>query len=223
MNFIVQHQPAAIIFDILLFASAILTLIFPLKRKFTVSFGLLLFLLGMIYNNYSLHHNQTMAGFMIIMIVFWPADNETCGLLWQGVRYFTCLLYPISFFWKTVYGHAFYYWPQGVGSMKSNLVEYMYMNPGGIFTQVCKWLLDHGWILNTGTIIVALLELMMIIGLFTRKYDRLLFWFPVIIHVSTYFFADVLYYELLVLDISLLSMIQINRIGKRIPLLSLGS
>lgn len=223
LNFIVAHQTVAVLFDLLLFSTAILTLFFPLKRRFIIPFSLLLFLLALIYNNYSLHHNQTMAGFMIVLFAFWPRDNEKSFFLWQGVRYLTCLIYPLSFFWKTVYGKAFYYWPQGIGSAKANLVEYMYVNPESSFTSVIKWFLQHSWILNAGTTMIVLMELLMLTGLFTKKYDRILFWFPVIIHVSTYFFADVLYYELLVMDISLLSMLQINTIGKRLPLLSLGS
>ncbi len=223
LDFIVLHKPVAVLFDIFLFITGLSSLLFPLKKIFIIPFSLLLFLLGLIYNNYSLHHNQTLAGFMIILVAFWPGDNEKSFLLWQGVRYFTCLVYPIAFFWKTVFGHAFYYWPQGVGSVKANLVEYIYLNPAGLFTGITKWLLQHGWILNAGTVLIGLLELFMIIGIFTKKFDRLLFFFPIIIHVSTYFFSDVFYYELLVLDFSLLSMRQINKIGKAVPLLSLGS
>ena len=222
LHFIVSHKVIAAGFDIALFSCALLVVFFPLKRRFIIPLSLLLFLLGLIYNNYSLHHNQTMAGCMIVLFAFWPKDNDSCFLLWQGVRYLTCLIYPISFFWKTIYGKAFYYWPQGVGTVKANLVEYMYMNPGSFFTGICKWFLQHGWILNAATMAIALMELLMLTGLFTKKYDRVLFWIPILIHVSTYFFTDVLYYELLVLDISLLSLSQINAIGKRVPLLSLG-
>ena len=222
LNFIVSNKITSIIFDTVLFATGLMTLLFSLKRRWLISFSILLFLLSMIYNNYSLHHNQTMAGFMIVLLAFWPQDNETSFLLWEGIRYLTCLIYPLAFFWKTIYGKAFYYWPQGAGSTKANLVEYMYMNPDSLFTGIIKWFLQHAWILNAGTTLVELMELTMIIGIFTKKYDGKLFWLPIIIHVSTYFFSDVLYYELLVLDISLLSMIQINKIGKRLPLLSLG-
>lgn len=223
LRLIVENHTASVIYDILLFSAGILSFLFPLKRIFIIPFSILLFLFVFIYNSYILHHNETMAGVCIVLIAFWPKDNENCSLLWQGVRYFTCFVYPMSVFWKSVFGNAIYYWPQGTGSFKANLVEFMYMNPHSVSASVGRWFLQHGWMLNTGIVMVHMMELLMAIGLFTKKFDRILFWFPVFIHVSSYFFADVFYLEMLVVDISLLSMLQIAGIGKKLPLLAYGS
>jgi hypothetical protein len=206
-----------------LFSTGLLTLIFPLRRIFLIPFSILLFTLVLIYNNYNMHHNETMVGFALVLLAFWPADHEKSFLLWQGIRYFTCLIYPISVFWKAVYGHSLYYWPQGIASFKNNLVEYMFMNPGSFFTSCCQWFIRHPWILNAGAFFVYAIELIIIVGLFTRKFDKFLIWIPIFIHVSTYFFADVFYLELLVIDISFLSMYQVSKAGDKLPLLAAGS
>jgi len=59
-----------------------------------------------------------------------------------------------------------------------------------------------------------LLEGIMVVGFFTKKYDRWLIWVPVVIHVTTYFFSDVFFIELLVVDLSFLSVTQLDRLGK---------
>lgn len=211
---IMQHRAAAIIFDILLFSSGLLSFTLPLNRKILTVFALLLFLYAMIFNMYATHHLAQVYGLMIVLLPFLVGSNDKFTLAWEGMRYFTCFIYFMAFVWKTCIGHSFYYLQQGAVTFKSNLVDYMSLNPGSGMTHFYEWFLRHEWVLNAGEKGLVLLEGIMVVGFFTKRYDRWLIWVPVVIHVMTYFFSDVFFIELLVVDLSFLSVTQLDRLGK---------
>ena len=215
----IESPAGAILFDLLLFCSGILAFIFPLRRAFIISFSVLVFIYGLSFNAYGMHHAHAFGGMMIVLIPFWFADHSGFYLLWQGIRYYTCYIYVASFIWKALVSHTAFYWQQGTNTFKINLVEYLYHNPTGLLTSFYRWCIREDWFLNVGNLTIVLLEAAMLIGFFTKKWDRYLFWIPVWIHVTTYFFSDVMFLELLVLDISLLSISQIENLGRIIPLL----
>ncbi|HEV3252364.1 MAG TPA: hypothetical protein VGZ71_15495 [Puia sp.] len=215
----VYNRTGAIVFDFLLFASGILSLLFPLQVKFIIPFSILLFVYVVAFNGFGMHHGHALTGMMIVLFPFWARDNSKFHLLWQGIRYYTCYVYGLSFIWKILPGNSFFNWQQGVGTFKINLVEYMYHNPHNILTAFYRWCVREDWILNAGNIFVIILEGLMMIGFFTKKWDKTLFWLPVMIHLATYFFSDVLFFELLVLDFSLLGLEQIDTIGKKFTFL----
>ena len=208
---IIYNKIGSIVFDCLLFGSGILSFLFPLKTRLIIPFSLFVFIYILTLNGFGMHHAHWMTGMMIVLFPFWVKDNNKFYLLWQGVRYYTCFVYAMAFIWKTAIGDSFFNWQQGLGSFKLNLVAYMYHNPDTLLSSFYRWCIREGWFLNAGNLIIMLLEASMILGFFTKKWDGLLFWIPVIIHVATYFFSDVLFLELLVLDFSLLGVKQLDR------------
>jgi hypothetical protein len=216
-SLIVYNKTGAMLFDGWLLLNAILVMLFPLNRLLMKVFTIAVFLQALTFNSFGLHHTHALGGFMIVLFPFWVRDNERCYLLWQAIRYYACYIYTLSFLWKAVFSDAFMNWQQGAATFRMNLVEYMYNNPDNLLTGFYRWCIREDWFLNIGNIIILIMEGMMAIGFFTKKWDRYLFWFPIFIHIATYFFSDVLFFELLVLDISLLSLQQIETIGKKIP------
>jgi hypothetical protein len=212
--FIVHSGAVAKLFDMLLFGTGLLSFLFPLNRKWIISFSILLFLYAISFNTYATHHVGQVSGFMIVLLPFWVRDNDVFYMGWQAMRYYTCFVYVMAFIWKTLINDSFYYLDQGVNSFKKNLFDYIYQNPDNQLTQAYQWLLRHQWTLNTGEKLIIALEGIMTIGFFTRKYDKLLIWIPVAIHVATYFFADVFFIELLIIDLSFLSLSQLDRIRR---------
>ena len=210
---IIHNKTGAVLFDILLFCTGILSFLFPLQRKWIIPFSILLFIYAISINTFSTHHVGQVSGFMIVLWPFWVKDNYKFYLAWQGMRYYTCLVYLMAFTWKTCWNDSFYHFHQGVNSFKPNLFDYIYQNPDSLMTEIYHWFLRHEWVLNAGEKFITILEGVMVIGLFTKKYDRRLFWVPVMIHGITYFFSDVFFIELLVIDLSLLSVSQLDRLG----------
>jgi hypothetical protein len=211
---LVHNRTGAIIADLLLFGTGILSFLFPLRRIWVVGFSVLLILYVLTFNTYATDHLAQVAGFMVVLLPFWVRDDRVFWLAWEGMRYFTCWVYVAAFLWKTCINNSFWYLGQGADSFKKNLFDYMYLNPDAVMTGFYRWCIRHDWVLNGGEKFIALLEGVMLIGFFTKRYDRLLIWVPVVIHVSTYFFSDVFFIELLVIDLSFLSRAQLDRIGR---------
>ncbi len=219
-DIIIKNRTGAVIFDLLLFFTCIMSILFPLKRIFIICFSLLFFIHALSYNMYIVHHAHPLSVMMLITLPFWVRKKEHWKLLWEGMRYYICFIYTASFIWKTIYGTSFFFWNNGVNSVKLNLVEYIYHNPDPVMSSVLKYLISHPVYLNIGHIFIILLEGLMAIGFFTKKFDKYLMLFPVIIHIATYFFADVFFIEMLVLIFAFFPSKQIDTIGKKIPLLA---
>jgi hypothetical protein len=142
-----------------------------------------------------------------VVLILWPfafRNQEYFNRLWEGLRYLTCFIYFMSFYWKAFIGDSFYQFNHGLLSVQGNLAEYIYHNPGTLLTGFYQWMIAHPILLNIGNTALFLLEGVMLVGLFTRILDHLLFWIPVLVHVAGYFFSDVFFMEMLVLDFTLL-------------------
>lgn len=218
-HLIIYSQAGAAIFDTCLMASCILSILFPLKKIWVISFSVLFFLYAITYNTYIVHHAHPLTMMMLITIPFWFRKNETWQLIWEGMRYYICYIYTMSFIWKIWISNSFFYWNQGVGSVKLNLAEYLYHNPGTWMAIIFKFFIAHPFLLNMGNTIIFLAEGLMVVGFFTKKYDRILMLLPVIIHVCSYFFADVFFIEMLVLVFAFFTPHDTEIIAGRIPLI----
>jgi hypothetical protein len=218
-SLIVHSRTGAILFDIILFLSGFLVVFYPLRKIWIITFSIFAGLYVITFNSFVMHHGAPMNGLFIVFLPFWVTDHAKAGMLWNGVRYYTCFVYFVSFLWKTWWGDAFFYWNNGIYSFKYNMYEYIYHNPDTILCAFYRWTIRHDWFLNAGNRMIFLLEGLMVIGFFTKKYDRILIWIPIIIHVATYFFAEVFFMEMLVLDFSFLSLRQLTTIGRKFPIL----
>lgn len=218
-DLLIGNRAGAILSDLLLAGTGLMAILRPLRRAWIISFSILLTLYALAFSTFSLGHTVAFYGLIVVFLPFWIADNEKFNLAWQGIRYYTCFIYLAAFIWKTGIGDSFFYWQQGSGSFRYNLVEYLYHNPDSIMSGMSRWFISHDWALNTGHIFIILLEAVMGIGLFTKKYDRLLFWVPFIIHITTYIFADVFIFELMILNFAFLTGRQLTAISRKFPAL----
>lgn len=212
------NHAGAVTFDLLVVVMGILVLLFPLRRKWIMGFSILIALYAISFNSVAMIHTVTVDGLILVFLPFWIGDMERFSLAWQGIRYYACYLYFSAFIWKVFIGNAFFYWGQGAGTFKLNLADYLYYHPDALLSGFYRWFLRHEWALNGGHVFTILLEGAMGIGFFTRKFDRALFWIPVLIHIITYFFADVFIFELLVLNFAFLSDAQLAAIGRKFKL-----
>ncbi|MDQ6755853.1 MAG: hypothetical protein M3004_02870, partial [Bacteroidota bacterium] len=198
----------------------IIPIFFPLQRFYIICFTLLFIIYEIAYNMYIIHNAHPLTVMSLITFSFWMKKNRDWKLLWQGLRYYICFIYFASFLWKAIFGGALFYWNTGVNSVKLNLAEYIYHNPETNASLLLKYFIAHPLYLNLGYIFIVLLEGLMAVGFFTRKYDKYLLMIPVFIHVSTYFFSDVFFIEMLVLIFLFFSDKQINSMGNKLPFLA---
>lgn len=220
LSVINSNQLAAYIFDTFLFTSCAFAILAPGKRLFVISFSILLLIYAVSYNMSIVHHAHPLSLTIMITLPFWVKRSSDWKLMWEGMRYYVCFAYFASFIWKTVLGTSFFVWNNGVTSTKLNLAEYIYHNPDSFSAGIMKYFISHPALLNAGHVLVILLEGFMVIGFFTKKYDKYLILLPVIIHISTYFFSDVFFIEMLVGLFAFLNTMQINWLSAKLPLLA---
>jgi hypothetical protein len=195
---IVQNQFGSIVFDSLLLLTGLLCFLFPLRYGFPIVFAALFLIYVITINTYSVAHSHQLAVMSLIPLPFFCRKNNNWLLLWRGMRYYVCYLYSIAFIWKLAIGKSLLFWNQGVNSAKYNLGEYLYHFPDSFLSAVYRWFIAHPYLLNAGFVLVSFLEGALLIGFFTRKWDRLLILFIFFIHASTYLFSDVFFAEFLV-------------------------
>lgn len=217
---IVYNEAGAIIFDILLFGCCITTILFPSKRIIIIFFSILFLVYAITYNTYIVHHAHPLTVLTLITVPFWCKKLKNWKLMWEGMRYYVCYIYAMSFIWKAFISNSFFFWNDGVGSVKLNVAEYMYHYPGTAVTSIYAFFIEHPYLLNIGNTFIFLLEGLMVIGFFTKKYDRILMMLPVIIHLSTYVFADVFFIEMLVLIFAFFKKEDVELISRKLPLIS---
>ncbi|MEO6219540.1 MAG: hypothetical protein ABIO81_03865 [Ginsengibacter sp.] len=218
-GYITHNQAGAVLFDACLFISCFLSILFPLKRIMIITCSLLFFLYAITYNTFIVHHAHPLTIMMLITIPFCFKMNKIWALMWEGFRYYICYIYTMSFIWKLWISDSFRYWNQGVSSVKLNLAEYIYHYPDSLMSSFYRFFIAHPLLLNIGNTFIFLLEGLMVIGFFTKKYDRLLILFPLIIHLCTYVFADVFFIEMLVLVFVFFTKRDIEIIGTKIPII----
>jgi hypothetical protein len=109
-----------------------------------------------------------------------------------------CYVYVSAFIWKLFIGKSLLFWNQGVNSAKYNLVEYIYHFPHSYLSAFYRWFIAHPDLLNAGFVGTTLLEGALVIGFYTKKWDRLLVLFIILIHFISYLFSDVFFAEFLI-------------------------
>lgn len=215
---ILVHSPIfSFIFSLSLIVTSFLGILFPRKNWLIILFSILYFLYFISYNTFVIIHVHPLSMMVWITIPFWASKAENKLFLWEAMRYYAIFIYAVSFILKLT-GGAFFAWQNGINSMKWNLAEYLYYFPDTLTSSVIRFSVTHPFFVNLGHVIILLLEGIMAIGFFTKKYDRWLLWIPVIIHLSTYLYSDVFFVEMLVVVLLFLDEKQINRIYKNIPL-----
>lgn len=200
---IVQSRFGSLLFDCLLTGLCIACIIFPRQRFTLIVFSILYPCYFLSYNAYVTHHTGTMNGILLITFAFWAVKETNFRLLWNALRYYTLAIYCMAFFWKTIVGVSVFHASQAQAIVQPNLALYLFQNPATFTADCMRWCLQHPLVLYLGYCCCILAQATMAIGFFTKKYDRLLFILPICFHLSTYFFVDVCYFELLILNFTL--------------------
>lgn len=215
---LIESPAGSAIFSFTLFAVAIICFRYPQTNFFWIAFSLIFFLYFICYDMTAISHLHPLSAIVWITVPFWAKRPGSRWLLWEGMRYYACFIYAASFIYKII-GGSLFFWENGVNSVKWNVAEYMYQNPGSITSEILSYSIGHPLILNAGHLVVMLAEGLMIVGFFTKKFDRYLVWVPVLVHLSTYLYSDVFFLEMLILVFLFFNDKQIAWLQKEIPVL----
>lgn len=216
---LIYSTAGSIAFTIALFCMSILCFLFPHKHLFFVVFSIVFLLYFISYDMFTISHVHPLSALVWISLPFWAKKAESRWLLWEGMRYYACFIYAVSFLYK-IMGGSLFFWENGVNSVKWNVAEYLLQNPNSVTATILSFSIAHPFILNAGHLLVMVAEGLMVIGFFTKKFDKWLLWIPIMVHVSTYLYADVFFLEMLVLVFLFFNDKQITWIRKKIPVLA---
>lgn len=202
---IVSSQTLAYLFDILLFASCIGCIVFPLRRICIAAFILTYFIYFITFNSYGAHHTHAGVGILLVPIPFLFRRNINFSLVWQALRYYTLFIYVSAFFWK-VFRLSFANENHGLLILKNNLTTYLFYNPDTWLSGFYRWLLQNPAWPNAIYIGGFILEGLFIVGFFTKRYDKYLLLLSVIMVLGFWLLADALFFQILILSFTLVNL-----------------
>ncbi len=197
-EFIAHNYLIACCFDIALFTSCILSLLFPDKRIFITGFFLLFFVYYIIFNSYGNQHTHSKVGILLMPLPFMVPKRMFC-YMWEVMRYFTVFVYADAFIWKLL---RFNFFTKDHGSLvvKKNFAAYLFYHHDGFFADAYTCLLEHPIFIQTIFITGFIMEGCFIIGFFTKRFDRYLLVLSILLPLGFLFLSDAFFFELTILS-----------------------
>lgn len=200
-NFVTQHQFIATIFDLLLFFFPIL-FIKTQNKWFAVGYTLLIATYHIVFATYSAHHFHSLIGLIVISITFCTADEVRHQRLWEAARYYFLFVMASAALWKLFRGAPFY--PnQMVNILKAQHAQYFAEHHSSLFTHFYQFLIQNSAIAQSLYWLAILLELVFLVGFFTKKWDKLLLVLFLTFIVINYCVMGIFSFELSVFGILL--------------------
>jgi hypothetical protein len=192
-QFLLKNHWAALSFDVIVTTSCLTFVFLPDKTIFAWITVTGCWLLYVCYCTAAGHHFAQI-GYLIAPIAFIVKSEIKFELLWKLIRYWICFLYVSGGLYKIYYG--------GFGSAE-NMAEilrqmnttWLFFNPEGTSSGFIYALINKPelaqWLFRFATVV----DLMMIIGFFTYKFDRWLLAGLVLFHAANYFMLHISFVE----------------------------
>jgi len=186
------------LFDIVFYTAPLLLLLISSKAKrWLKPAAIVLLLINWIYVQcYTLYPSNSIEGhlaWLLFPIAFIPSNPKTFNLLLKGLRYFFLFFFASAGVWKIIQGGVF-----NINQMSGVLLmqhQELLTNSDNLQTHILTWLIQHpgiGYSLYLGATII---ELVFIIGFFTRKYDRWLIALFILFLIADQLIMRIGYYE----------------------------
>ncbi|WP_276481331.1 hypothetical protein [Paraflavitalea pollutisoli] len=201
---ITGHIVVAGIVDSVLIITALLGVIAPAWRWNMILFLLLYLLYFIAFNSFGTHHTSHKVGILVIAIPFVVKDIRSFNYLWQALRYFGLFVFSSAFLWKLL-RFGWLQPDQGLLIMRKNLAAFLYYQKHSVAAGLYRFVLSHPFIANGLYIAGMLLEGIFLVGFFTKRYDRVLFFASFVLVLGFSFTADANFTELLMLSLTLVN------------------
>lgn len=132
---------------------------------------------------------------LMMPLLFVMRDQKGFSLMFNGLRYVFLFVFFSAGFWKIYWGGVFNL-EQLSGILTFQHSHFLALSPDAFYTQWLGWLINHpmvGWGLY---IVATLIELMFVVGFFTKKWDRWLLLLFVLFLVFDQLVMSIAYYEM---------------------------
>ncbi len=191
---------SALIFDILLTALCLVSVVFPKRVIFPILTGIFYLVYCILLNSYQCWHYHNLITLILLIIPFCFKSLKTFSLLFAGLRYAVAYIYASAAIWKLVRGSVF-----NDGQMQW-LIEHNYVDrlavdgyELGFFENAIFQLSNYPTLSSIALIIGVAMEASFLVAFFTRKFDRYLILIGVTFHLITTILVDVSFLQLWIL------------------------
>ena len=192
-QFFLQHHWAALLFDVVLTTSCIICFVVPEQKFFTYLTVIGVWLFYFCYSSAAGKH-YAQIGYLLVPVSFFAFSENKFELLWKACRYWICLLYFSGGLYKIYYGGFGFndnmsnilqqmnaeWFVFNYATMQAKLIHYFIVHPG-----IAQWLYR----------LTTFVDLSLLIGLFTRRFDKWLLAALLAFHVGNYFLLHISFVE----------------------------
>lgn len=146
---------------------------------------------------YTLYPSNSIEGhvaWLLFPIIFIPNNPKTFTLLFDALRYFFLFFFASAGLWKFYRGGIF-----NVSQMSGILLyqhkEMLINSPDFWQTKMILWLIAHQALSYLLYALLTLIELVFIIGFFTKRFDKFLIALFILFLIADYFIMRIAYFE----------------------------
>lgn len=196
-HFFAENNLASFLLSALVIVLPFLIFLWPTKNKLAILFAISWIFMAAMQGVYGQHNGYLLLS-ILLTVPFCVSKNETFSLLWEGLRYYGCWVYASTFLLKLING-AFWQWDYGAITLSEQTIDLVYWLGDSWHAQLATFFNQYPTLVNIGQKFIFLIEGAFIIGFFTKKYDKMLLIFAVIIFIATTLFAMVFFIENLII------------------------
>lgn len=188
-QFLLQSSLLCHLADALVLVFGVLLIIFPFKRLYAVLFFLLMVLFYITYTGHLTHRNYQ-AGYILIPLLFLFKSVKYRKITFEFLRYFLLFFYVSAAWFKLVSGSVFS--PSNfIYILAQQFNPYHIEHHTNVQTHVNSFLLQHPSLTGALYIGAFLFEAAMLIGFFTKKYDKVLCILLIAFHLFNWLLMDI--------------------------------
>lgn len=202
-SFLTATKGTALAFDLALTLTVIMAIARPQQVLFPRIYCALVLCYFITHTLYANHHYRPIIGLLVAGVPFAFRSLERMSWLVDALRYYVLFVYASAGLYKVFRGSVFNA-DQMTGIIEGTQLDLLLADPGGLHATLFTWLLQHAWASWALFTLATLLELVFLIGFFTRRYDVWLFVTAMSLHIGFWFTMRFFAFELIVLDLTLL-------------------
>ena len=188
-QWITANQWAGILLDTLIIALLLLFIRNPFNNRLALLLFLLLLLFYVTLMGHLVHHNFQF-GFCLVFIPFIFRKETNRQFAFEAARYFLLFFYVSAAWWK-IYYNSLSDISHFSHLASSQFTPYYLEVNTGIRTAFNLFLVSHPWFGWSLFVTSVVLELLVIVGFFTKRFDKWIAIFILLFHFSNWFMMDI--------------------------------
>lgn len=188
-QFITTHQWLGIVLDISVIGLLLLFIRNPFDHKLAILLFILLLLFYVTFMGHLAHHNYQF-GFCLIFIPFMFKNDMSRRLAFEATRYFLLFFYLSAAILKIWYG-TFSNTAHLSHLVSGQFTPYFLEGNTGIRTSVNFYLSSHHLVSYSLFIASIILELVSLVGFFSKSFDKLIAVLVLLFHFTNWFIMDI--------------------------------